>query len=406
MSYISQFIVSHPTGNTFVRALIEELDKMKKLEKFFTTIGSGKDANDIFKIFMERRSYSVSDQKIKRLWFPEIKRFFFQKNQTQEKKRQQIDKSYTSLDQNVALNLQYYNAFVIHSYEDAAACSFKRAKELGMACSYELPIAYWMNVRKLLAEEAERFPEWEPTLESTFESEEKLTRKEEEINLADYISCPSQFVLESIPKEIRQKKPCQIVPFGSPTSPKISLQKTPRIEKSLKVLFVGSMSQRKGLADLFEAMKILSQEPVSLSILGQPSMPMEFYRKAYSGFQYFAPCSNEKVRQIMLQHDVLALPSIVEGRALVQQEALSCGLPIIVTPNAGGQDLVEEGVTGYLIPPRSPTILAEKILQLVENIDSLHHQEIACREKAIAFSWSNYARKIINFSFYNSGKSH
>ena len=56
----------------------------------------------------------------------------------------------------------------------------------------------------------------------------------------------------------------------------------------------------------------------------------------------------------MMEHDALVLPSIVEGRALVQQEALSCGLPIIVTPNAGGEDLVEEGKTGHIIPIRSP----------------------------------------------------
>ena len=99
------------------------------------------------------------------------------------------------------------------------------------------------------------------------------------------------------------------------------------------------MSQRKGLADLFEAMKLLKGEPISLSILGQPSMPMEFYRKQFAEFEYFPPCSNQKVREIMKAHDALVLPSIVEGRALVQQEALSCGLPIIVTPNAGGEDL-------------------------------------------------------------------
>jgi hypothetical protein len=44
------------------------------------------------------------------------------------------------------------------------------------------------------------------------------------------------------------------------------------------------MSQRKGLADLFEAMKLLKGEPISLSILGQPSMPMEFYRKQFAEF--------------------------------------------------------------------------------------------------------------------------
>ena len=97
-------------------------------------------------------------------------------------------------------------------------------------------------------------------------------------------------------------------------------------------------------------MKLLKGEPVSLSILGQPSMPMEFYRRQFSEFEYFPPCSNKKVRAIMKEHDALVLPSIVEGRALVQQEALSCGLPIIVTPNAGGEDLVMEGKPVILFP--------------------------------------------------------
>ena len=68
-------------------------------------------------------------------------------------------------------------------------------RNLGMQCSYELPIAHWATVRRLLAEEAERYPEWEPTLESTREPEEKLFRKEEELRLADRITCPSQFVI-------------------------------------------------------------------------------------------------------------------------------------------------------------------------------------------------------------------
>ena len=54
----------------------------------------------------------------------------------------------------------------------------------------------------------------------------------------------------------------------------------------------------------------------------------------------------------------------MEGRALVQQEALSCGLPIIVTPNTGGEDLVEEGVTGHLVPIRNPSKKLQKLLML------------------------------------------
>ena len=82
------------------------------------------------------------------------------------------------------------------------------------------------------------------------------------------------------------------------------------------------MSERKGLADLFTAMKLLKNENVSLSILGQPSMPKEFYRKQFSDFQYFKPCSNRMVKETIKMHDALVLPSIVEGRALVTRSSI------------------------------------------------------------------------------------
>ena len=165
------------------------------------------------------------------------------------------------------------------------------------------------------------------------------------------------------------------------------------------------MSQRKGLADLFEAMKLLHGEPVSLSILGQPSMPMEFYRKEYSDFLYFPPCSNHKVREIMKAHDALVLPSIVEGRALVQQEALSSGLPIIITPNSGGEDLVEEGETGHLVPIRSPEKIAEAISSMMAKRKDKGGIQKLCRKKAMEYTWANYAQNIIDFNLSKSGQS-
>jgi glycosyltransferase involved in cell wall biosynthesis len=338
---------------------------------------------------------------ISRQWVPEVTRLLSKGNQA--KKRRKADHSYQALDYKVSHELSTLNSQILHAYEDGCSYSFARAKELGIQCSYELPIAHWATVRRLLAEEAERYPEWDPTLESTREPEEKLYLKEQELRLADRITCPSQFVLDSIPLEIRQKTPCQISPFGSPACDQKNFHPSSQ-NGVLKILFVGSMSQRKGLADLFEAMKLLHGEPVSLSILGQPSMPMEFYRKQLAEFAYFRPCSNNKVRAIMKEHDALVLPSIVEGRALVQQEALSCGLPIIVTPNAGGEDLVEDGKTGHLVPIRSPKKIAEAIRLMIENKN--HKEEIRklCQIKAKQYSWASYAQRIIDFNLSNSAQ--
>ncbi len=396
---LERFVVSHPTGNTFVRALLNQLNNQNQLERFFTTIGAGEGANFLIKSLCQtKRQYPIPDKMISRHWHPEFTRLL--SNGNQEKKRQRADRSYQTLDYQVSRVLSNHSSQILHAYEDGCSSSFARAKEMGMQCSYELPIAHWATVRRLLAEETERYPEWEPTLESTREPEEKLFRKEEELRLADRITCPSQFVLDSIPMEIRQKKHCQISPFGSPPCEPVDFECSPKND-ILKLLFVGSMSQRKGLADLFEAMKLLKGEPVSLSILGQPSMPTEFYRKQFSEFEYFPPCSNKKVRAIMKEHDALVLPSIVEGRALVQQEALSCGLPIIVTPNTGGEDLVVEGKTGYMVPIRSPEKIKEAVnVLLANNINKSEVQQLS-QKKATQYSWASYAQKIIDFNLSN-----
>ena len=91
-------------------------------------------------------------------------------------------------------------------------------------------------------------------------------------------------------------------------------------------------------------------------------MPMEFYKSNFLNLR-IPSLHKSKVRAIMKEHDALVLPSIVEGRALVQQEFLSCGLPIIVTPNSGGEDLMTEGTTGYLVPIRSPKKSQKPLVQ-------------------------------------------
>ena len=83
--------------------------------------------------------------------------------------------------------------------------------------------------------------------------------------------------------------------------------------------------------------------------MGSPVAEMYFYRRKCSSFRYEPPRPHDEVLALMRSCDVFCLPSIVEGRALVQQEAMSCGLPLIVTPNPPGQTIwIEEGRTGFL----------------------------------------------------------
>ena len=187
-----------------MRALLEELNNKSLLGSFHTTIGIGQGQS--LRTAFRQRSYEIEDRLISRKWFPELTRLAAFPSKLTGEEAKISGPILACLDQKVAERLHHLQCGIVHAYEDAAARSFSRAKELGIHRSYELPIAHWATSRRL-AEEAERFPQWEPTLESTREPEEKLARKEEELALADCITCPSASVLQSIPSEIRKNSP-------------------------------------------------------------------------------------------------------------------------------------------------------------------------------------------------------
>jgi len=155
------------------------------------------------------------------------------------------------------------------------------------------------------------------------------------------------------------------------------------------------MTQRKGLADLFDAMRLLARREIELSVLGTPLAPLSFYRAAWPYFTHESPRPHRQVLALMDSCDVLVLPSVVEGRALVQQEALSRGLPLLVTANAGGEDLIEPGVTGWIVPIRDPAALADRIAWFADRRGHLPAMREAARRMAAARSWNEYTRRII-----------
>jgi glycosyltransferase involved in cell wall biosynthesis len=204
------------------------------------------------------------------------------------------------------------------------------------------------------------------------------------------VICPSRNVQKSLPAGTCS----QIAQYGCP--PPVELERMPRKGRRFRFLFVGAMTQRKGLADLFAAFKQLNRSDIELVVLGFPLRPLEFYRREFSDFTYEAPRSQGLVKQMMLSCDVLVLPSIVEGRAMVQTEALSCGLPIVVTANAGAEDLVEQGKTGFIVPIRSPEVLAERLNWIADHRDWAVDIRPHVLEKARQSGWDRYTDAILS----------
>ena len=398
--------ISHPTGNEFCRALLAGLDRAEMLAAFHTTLWrSSRDQgsvlpNGLFGFLLGRRTFDLPSRLIRGSALRESVRLLAARMGLQwltrhETGRASVDQVYRSLDRKVAASLRKDAPSAVYAYEDAAAATFQAAGELGIPRFYDLPIAHWRAMRRILEEEAERLPGWEPTLVATRDSEEKRARKDEELRLASGIVVPSQFVADTLPDLVRHT-PVLVAPFGSPVVPEALRRHGPG-GKRIRALFAGSMSQRKGLADVFAAMRLLKREDVELVVMGTPSLPMSFYRSEFAHFTYEPGRSHDRVLALMATCDVLVLPSLVEGRAMVQQEALACGLPIIVTPNAGGADLVDEGRTGFLVPIRSPEIIAEKLAWFADRTQALAEMRPNCVEMAARYSWTEYAGRILEF---------
>jgi glycosyltransferase involved in cell wall biosynthesis len=399
----------HPFGNANVRAVLAALDTANRLGKFFTTLGWSNNSPILEALpenlrgEMIRRGYDLPHSKIKTHPTREIVRLLAGKLGLRWLTKHEtgwasIDRVWTGLDEVAAKylceNCERLKIHGVYAYEDCAVRLFESAHELGLRRVYDLPIAYWQTAQRLLREEAQRYPEWEPTLGGTRDSEEKLARKTRELALAEIVICPSAFVLDSLPEQTRRTKKCVVAPFGSP--PSMTYESHETDVKPLRFLFVGALSQRKGLADLFAAMKLVKSSDAELVVMGSPILPMQFYRNQLANFIYEAPRAHAAVLRLMGSCDVLVLPSIVEGRALVQQEAMANGLPLIVTRNAGGEDLIVEGETGFLVPAGSPAAIAEKIEWFLENRGKLPGMRAAARAKAAELTWPAYGARILH----------
>ncbi|WP_407425932.1 glycosyltransferase family 4 protein [Arcticibacter sp.] len=405
-----KIFLSHPTGNRNVRAVLESLDKVGMLAGFNTTVAASEGSSWLkflpksLKQEWLRRSYPGLSAKVKTRPFLELARLALPKLGLGAFTRKEhslagIDAVYRDLDRNFARSLpdilQEQPFEAVYAYEDGAYETFKMAKHLGLKCIYDLPIAYWETSRRLLLEESERLPAWSVTLGGGIEdSPEKLRRKTKELELADVVVGPGSFVRNSLPEWSLEKK-IIMSPFGSPEGGGSVLKIGKDTNRPLRVLFVGSMGQRKGLGDLFNAVKMFGPDEVELVILGLPLTSMEFYRGQLATFIHESARPHHQVLELMRSCDVFCLPSIVEGRALVMQEAMSQGLPLIITENTGGADLVQDGYTGFLVPIRSPEAIAEKISWFLANRSAIPSMGNLAMQHAATYSWQNYGSSIV-----------
>lgn len=402
-----KLILSHPTGNEFVRAAATGFLKKDILLNFNTTFASfqGSFIDQLGSIGalseIHRRRFDSTLKPLTNLWpWREVIRVVASRAGLKllvkhEKGQFCVDAVYRHLDRKVAMlvnKLSENSASAVYAYEDGAIATFRAAKKQGLECVYDLPIGYWRSARELLKNERENKPEWASTILSFDDSEEKLKQKDEELRLADRIIVASQFTANTLNLYPGPLAPIDIIPYAFPevrTSKQYRKFKIP-----LKLLFVGGLSQRKGIAYLFEAVETL--EPfVELTIVGQKSVQnCSALNVALSKHKWIPSLPHEKVLKLMREHDVLVFPSLFEGFGLVITEAMSQGTPVITTDRTAGPEFIDHGKNGWIIEAGSSSAIKGVIEEILYNPYIIEDFGSAATETARKRTWECYGLEL------------
>ena len=160
------------------------------------------------------------------------------------------------------------------------------------------------------------------------------------------------------------------------------------------LLFFGYVRPYKGLADLLSALKLARRDAWDRAlVVGEFYEPLERYRALLEDplirervrvvNRYVA---NEEVARYFAAADVVALPYREATGSGIAQIAFGAGVPVIATRTGGLEDVVEEGVSGLLVPPGDPPSLARAIERFFDDAMSERLREGVARNRG-RFGW-------------------
>jgi len=404
-----KLIISHPTGNANLRAAALGFNKAGILSKFYTSIASFEgDLLDKLSSVpslseLKRRKFDSSLQSITRSWpWRETGRLLSTKIGAGFLSRHEtgvfsVDAVYQNLDKRVASLLareQHAGATAVYAYEDGAEYSFRAAKKSGLRCLYDLPIGYWKTARMIMKAEELKWPEWKSTMVGMIDSDAKLGRKDNELKLADRIYVASRYTASTLNNYEGKLAPVEVIPYGFPPATGERNYKILSGNRKLRLLFVGRLEQRKGIANMFEAVGKLS-DYVELTVVGiRSTNDCTPLNAALTKHKYIASLPHGDILKLMKEHDVLLFPSLFEGFGLVITEAMSQGTPVITTERTAGPDLINHGENGWLIEAGSTDQIVDCLESLLLNPLTISSNGKAARETAVLRPWEVYGKEL------------
>ena len=249
----------------------------------------------------------------------------------------------------------------------------------------------------------EEYARWDVPLEP--EKPHIGVREEKIYALADAITVPSSVARRSFLEMGFAPEKVQVIPYGVRLDRFRKNGEAPG--DSFEVLFAGQVSLRKGVPYLLEAFRRLRHPRKRLTVVGhvQDHMHELLRRLPVEDVVFTGPVPQPELIDRMSRSHVLLLPSVEEGLALVQAQAMACECPVIATEATGAEDLFSDGVEGFIVPDRDVDALTLRLQQLADDVPLRQRMGAAAKLRVEKIGgWDTYGARWEEFLYALTGK--
>ena len=164
-------------------------------------------------------------------------------------------------------------------------------------------------------------------------------------------------------------------------------------EWPLHVLWLGQVNVRKGIHYLIEAARMLQDANIHFDVVGSIGISDQAVASAPSNMTFHGSVSRDRSADHYSKADVFVLPTLSDGFAITQLEAMAYGLPVITTPNCG--KVVQDGKNGFVVPAWDAQALAVAISRFDQDRLLASRMSNECRATAKRFSIDSYGARLM-----------
>jgi len=276
----------------------------------------------------------------------------------------------------------------------SAPRALQKARRLGVPSVVDVPVAHAGWVREIMREEARLVPEYAVTLQGHDFPDWMVASNAEEFRVADVLLVPSSHERATLVAHGVDESKMIDIPLGVDLELFAPVSAAQDGDGIFRVIFVGQLTQRKGLSYLVEAFRRAALPASELLLVG-PVIGSDAPWRATPGVRHVAAVPRAALPALYASASVYVLPSLAEGFPLTQVEAMAMGLPVIVSENTSARDVVTDGQDGYVVPIRDAEAIAERLRLLHGDPDLRARVGVAARRRAEDFGWSRYHARVL-----------